>query len=107
MFVLFRKDATEACRSSTRARIVEAPGLWTNEREVARLRQDLRKVAQRSVPGGELGYGIFSEREDALTRTIVTVVYRFPTVSRLPSTRCLSSRSLFPANRSKSSIWGS
>lgn len=55
-----------------------SPGLWMSEREVARLRHDLRKVAQRSVPDGELDYGVFSEREDAPAGTIVTVVYRVP-----------------------------
>ncbi|HEV7319636.1 MAG TPA: hypothetical protein VGO04_13645 [Ensifer sp.] len=47
-----------------------------NERDVAGLRHDLRKVALRSVPDGELDYGVFSEKDDALNRTIVTLVYR-------------------------------
>lgn len=46
--------------------------------QTSRLRHDLRKVPQRSVPDGELDYGVFSEREDALAGTIVTVVYRVP-----------------------------
>jgi len=71
-----RLDLSFKTSPDFRARIVEAPGLWMSEREVARLRHDLRKVAQRSVADGELDYGVFSEREDALARTIVTVVYR-------------------------------
>lgn len=45
-------------------------------KDLAALRQDLRKVAERATPGGALDYGVFSDQEEALARTIVTLVYR-------------------------------
>ncbi len=59
-----------------RTRIVEYPGLWMSEREIAALRADLSRVAGRAVPGGDPDYGVFSGREDVFQRTIVTIVYR-------------------------------
>ncbi|EYR82959.1 hypothetical protein SHLA_43c000510 [Shinella sp. DD12] len=71
-----RLDLDLKTSADFRARIVEFPGLWMNEREIGALRADLLKVAGRAVPHGDLDYGVFSAREDVLQRTIVTLVYR-------------------------------
>lgn len=76
--VVLKKRLDLAFKTSPefRARIVEFPGLWMSAPDIAGLREDLRSVAQRSVADGSLDYGVFSEREDVLARTIVTLVYR-------------------------------
>lgn len=71
-----RLDLDLKTSADFRARIIEFPGLWMNEREIGALRADLLKVAARAVPHGDLDYGVFSAREDVLQRTIVTLVYR-------------------------------
>lgn len=71
-----RLDIAFNTSSDFRARIVEFPGLWMTETDIADLRRDLKSVALRTIQGGDLDYGVFSEREDALNRTIVTLVYR-------------------------------
>ncbi|MBD9488075.1 hypothetical protein IB264_12575 [Ensifer sp. ENS11] len=71
-----RMDLKFKTSADFRARIVEFPGLWMSAREITALRQDLRAVAHRSVPDGSLDYGVFSDSEDVLNRTIVTLVYR-------------------------------
>lgn len=71
-----RMDLRFKTSAEFRARIVEFPGLWMSAAEISALRQDLRSVAQRSIPDGNLDYGVFSDTEDALDRTIVTLVYR-------------------------------
>lgn len=71
-----RLDITFKTSPDFRARIIEFPGLWMSAAETAALRQDLKAVARRSVPDGSLDYGVFSDREDVLARTIVTLVYR-------------------------------
>ncbi|MDX3974663.1 hypothetical protein [Shinella sp.] len=76
--VVLKKRLDLAFKTSPefRARIVEFPGLWMSGPDIAGLREDLRSVARRSVADGSLDYGVFSEREDVLARTIVTLVYR-------------------------------
>jgi hypothetical protein len=76
--VVLKKRLDLAFKTSPefRARIVEFPGLWMSGPDIAALREDLRSVALRSVQDGSLDYGVFSEREDVLARTIVTLVYR-------------------------------
>lgn len=76
--VVLKKRLDLAFKTSPefRARIVEFPGLWMSGPDIAALREDLRSVARRSVADGSLDYGVFSEREDVLARTIVTLVYR-------------------------------
>ncbi len=76
--VVLKKRLDLAFKTSPefRARIVEFPGLWMSPPDIAALREDLRSVARRSVQDGSLDYGVFSEREDVLARTIVTLVYR-------------------------------
>ena len=76
--VVLKKRLDLAFKTSPefRARIVEFPGLWMSGPDIAGLREDLRSVARRSVADGSLDYGVFSEGEDVLARTIVTLVYR-------------------------------
>lgn len=71
-----RMDLRFKTSSEFRARIVEFPGLWMSTPEITALQQDLRSVAQRSIPDESLDYGVFSDTEHALDRTIVTLVYR-------------------------------
>lgn len=71
-----RMDLRFKTSADFRARIVEFPGQWMTAPEIETLRQDLRAVARQSVPEGSLDYGVFSDKEDVLDRTIVTIVYR-------------------------------
>jgi hypothetical protein len=58
-----------------RVRILERPGLWMPEPELARLVEDLRSVVRTCVPVGELGYGAASGSRDRLDASVLTVVY--------------------------------
>jgi hypothetical protein len=57
-------------------RIVERPGIWMTEHELAALRNDLKRIATASLPGQDLTYGIFSPDGTRLDESIVTIVYR-------------------------------
>jgi hypothetical protein len=55
-------------------RIVESPGRTLGEEELERLAAQLRVVAGKTLPSGDLTYGIFSGERDRLSRAIVTVI---------------------------------
>src|SRR5689334_23346503 len=55
-------------------RIVESPGKALPEDDLARLVAQLRVVAGKTLPAGDLTYGIFSGERDPLARAIVTVI---------------------------------
>jgi hypothetical protein len=55
-------------------RIVESPGKALSEDELARLVAQLRIVAGKTLPSGDLTYGIFSGEREPLARAIVTVI---------------------------------
>jgi len=55
-------------------RIVESPGRALGEEELARLVAQLRVVAGKTLPAGDLTYGIFSGERERLARAIVTVI---------------------------------
>lgn len=57
-------------------RIVERPAAFLKASEIEVLKADLRAIAEASVPGGALDYGIFSGDPEVLSRTIITIVYR-------------------------------
>lgn len=60
---------------SITTRIMERPGLWMKEDELAKLLEDVRHVATRTLPGGDLSYGVLSGDRDRLSRSIITVLY--------------------------------
>ena len=55
-------------------RIVESPGRALGEEELERLVAQLRVVAGKTLPVGDLTYGIFSGERERLSRAIVTVI---------------------------------
>ena len=57
-------------------RIVEFPGRWMPPDDLARLTADLRAVAARTLPAGDLTYGVFSGDPDRLRQTVLTVIRR-------------------------------
>lgn len=63
----------DAARGFT-SRIVERPALWMDEAELAALVSDLRAVARRVAPDGELGYGALSGDRDRLANSVITLV---------------------------------
>lgn len=54
--------------------IVEFPGRWMGEAALARLGQDLRSIAGKTLPAGDLTYGVFSGDIARLSQTIITLV---------------------------------
>jgi len=58
-----------------RVRILERPGLWMPEPELARLVDDLQSVVRASVPAGDLAYGAASGSRERLNGSVLTVVY--------------------------------
>jgi hypothetical protein len=56
-------------------RILERPGLWMETDELANLRTDLTTIANTTLSKDHLDYGVFSNKSDALNRSIVTIVY--------------------------------
>jgi hypothetical protein len=55
-------------------RIVESPGRALSEEDLERLVAQLRVVAGKTLPAGDLTYGIFSGERERLARAIVTVI---------------------------------
>src|ERR1700741_4960861 len=55
-------------------RIVESPGRALSEDELEKLVAQLRVVAGKTLPAGDLTYGIFSGEREPLARAIVTVI---------------------------------
>jgi len=55
-------------------RIMERPGRWMSEGDLAALTADLRIVAAKTLGDGALTYGVFSGARDALHDTIITLV---------------------------------
>ena len=55
-------------------RIVERPGVWMNDADLAALTADLRTIADKTLGHGELNYGVFSGGRAHLCDTIVTLV---------------------------------
>lgn len=56
-------------------RIIERPGLWIGEDELAKIRNDLTTIAKASLPKKKLNYGVFSKAGNALDNSIITIVY--------------------------------
>ena len=57
-----------------RVRIVERPALWMRDGQLADLQDQLRSVAGRVLPHGDLTYGVFAHDGSRLRDTVVTIV---------------------------------
>ncbi len=55
-------------------RIMERPGRWMSDGELADLTADLRSIAAKTLDEGSLTYGVFAGDRDRLRDTIVTLV---------------------------------
>ncbi len=55
-------------------RILERPGRWMSDADLADLTEDLRAIATKALPDGPLTYGVFSGDRDLLRDMIITVV---------------------------------
>jgi hypothetical protein len=67
-------DLTLRTHEGLTTRIVESPGRALSEDELERLVAQLRVVAGKTLPAGDLTYGIFSGERERLSRAIVTVI---------------------------------
>lgn len=67
-------DLTLRTHEGLTTRIVESPGKALSEDELERLVAQLRVVAGKTLPAGDLTYGIFSGERERLSRAIVTVI---------------------------------
>src|SRR4051812_758242 len=67
-------DLSLRTHSDFRTRIVESPGTTLDDAALAALVADPRTVAGKTLPAGELAYGIFSGTREAFARAIVTRV---------------------------------
>ncbi|WP_170327333.1 hypothetical protein [Ruegeria arenilitoris] len=57
-------------------RILERPGLWMPSDELDNLVADLRSVASKTLPAGELKYGVFAGDRDRLAHSVITLISR-------------------------------
>ena len=67
-------DLTLHTHEGLTTRIVESPGKALSEKELERLVAQLRVVAGKTLPAGDLTYGIFSGERERLARAIVTLI---------------------------------
>lgn len=67
-------DLSLRTHAELRTRIVESPGTTLDDAALAALVADLRTIAGKTLPAGELTYGIFSGQREPLARAIITVV---------------------------------
>jgi hypothetical protein len=67
-------DLTLRTHEGLTTRIIESPGTVLGEDELERLVAQLRVVAGKTLPAGDLTYGIFSGERERLARAIVTVI---------------------------------
>src|SRR5262245_1498585 len=67
-------DLTLRTHEGLTTRIVESPGRALSEDDLERLVAQLRVVAGKTLPAGDLTYGIFSGERERLSRAIVTVI---------------------------------
>jgi hypothetical protein len=68
-------DTTVGAGPGLRSRIVERPGVGLSSADLAALVEDVRSVARTVLGERDLTYGIFSGDAEALSRTVLTVVY--------------------------------
>ena len=68
-------DTTVSAGPGLRSRIVERPGLALAPADLAALVEDVRSIARSVLGERDLTYGLFSGDSEALSRTVLTVVY--------------------------------
>jgi hypothetical protein len=71
-----RLDLSFRTGEGVRTRIVERPGEWMAPEALDRIVADLRQVAMRTLPAGELDYGVFKADRQPLKQAILTLLYR-------------------------------
>lgn len=81
MFRIFLKAASQdyldisfSVSRAHKVRVVECPGKWMSLDELNQLLGDLRTVASKTLPAGDLNYGVFGEDPSHLSRSIVTLI---------------------------------
>ena len=57
-------------------RILERPGVWMTDAELAALSADMRAIADKSLDHGDLTYGVFSGQRADVSDTVITLVSR-------------------------------
>lgn len=57
-----------------RVHIMERPALWMQDAEIAALQDKLRHIAARTLPEGDLTYGVFAPNGAGLRETVITLV---------------------------------
>jgi len=67
-------DLTLRTHDGLTTRIVESPGKSLAEDELQQLVSQLRTIAGKTLPAGDLTYGIFSGERERLSRAIVTLI---------------------------------
>ena len=67
-------DLTLRTHAGLQTRIVESPGLSLSQDDLDALVADLRTIAGKTLPAGDLTYGIFSGERERLSRAIVTLI---------------------------------
>ncbi|CCD85223.1 hypothetical protein BRAD285_6134 [Bradyrhizobium sp. ORS 285] len=67
-------DLSLRTHAELRTRIVESPGKTLDDAALTALVEDLRSIAAKTLPAGDLTYGIFSGQREALARAIITLV---------------------------------
>lgn len=69
-------DAQFRTNDGSLTRMIERPGRWMSQRSLSELANDLRKIAAKTLPDGQLDYGVLSADRQCLENSIITVVYR-------------------------------
>jgi hypothetical protein len=67
-------DLTLRTHTGLRTRIIESPGKSLSQDDLDQLVSQLRIIAGKTLPAGDLAYGIFSGERDRLARAIVTLI---------------------------------
>ena len=55
--------------------VIERPGRHLAPDALAMLQEDLKTIAEKTLPGECLDYGVFQDGNDALSRSLVTILY--------------------------------
>ena len=67
-------DLTLRTHTGLQTRIIESPGLSLAQQDLDELVADLRSIAGKTLPAGNLTYGIFSGERERLARAVVTLI---------------------------------
>lgn len=59
-----------------RVRIIERPGRWMDDAQLAALSADLRHIAARTLDAGSLTYGVFAGDAERMKQVVITLVSR-------------------------------